>query len=372
MTTRYPMTTAMTPPATPDISAHSVLVVGSGSIGRRHLKNLRALGATRLAACDPNPERLAPMQAELTVEPFADLATALAAFRPDAVFIATPPSLHVPQARAAIAAGAHVFVEKPLSHTREGVAELAAEAHAAQRIVQLGYNLRFHPGVLKLKELLDSGVLGRLQYVQAESAQYLPDWRPWQDYRQSYTAHRELGGGILLDGSHELDYLLWLLGPPCEVTCMMGKVSDLEVNVEDCVDLLFRYASEAGLHGKAHRAQAHVHLDFAQRGYWRSCRLSGDQGSAVWDFRANEVRLYTAQPDPAQSTWQSFAYPFEANDMYLAECRHFFECIRTGTQPLVGIADGERILRLCEVATVSSQTGQRLTFPTIADCDSLG
>ncbi len=351
----------MTPPA-----PISVLVVGAGSIGCRHLRNLRALGVASLAACDPDAGRLQALAAEIPAQSFTALEAALATFRPDAVFVATPPSLHITQARAAIAAGAHVFLEKPISHTREGISELAAEAMAADRIVQVGYNLRFHPGVRKLKELLDSGTLGALNYVQVEAAQYLPDWRPAQDYRHGYTTRRELGGGMLLDGSHELDYILWLLGPPLEVTCMMGKVSALEVNVEDTVDLLLRYASpgstEPGRSDTRSSSRSgthcHVHLDFAQRGYWRSCRLSGQQAIATWDFRANEVRLF----DAAANTWASHPYEFAVNDMYLAETQHFLDCLRTGEQPLVGISDGDLVLRLCEAAVDSSVSGRRVNF----------
>ncbi len=336
----------------------AILVVGAGSIGRRHLNNLHTLGVTRLAICDPDSQRSASVSAEINAANFTALDDALTRFQPDAVFVATPPSLHVAQALAAIAAGAHVFVEKPLSNSLTGVSELTAEAAAANRIVQVGYNLRFHPGVRKLKELLDSGTLGALVYAQAEVAQYLPDWRPTQDYRQSYTARRELGGGMLLDGSHELDYLMWLLGPPAELTCMMGKVSALDVNVEDTVDLLLRYpAPSADRSGM----QCHVHLDFAQRGYWRSCRLSGEKSAATWDFRSNEVRVFDADLD----TWQSFPYEFAVNDMYLAETQHFLDCIRTGAQPLVGIADGERILRLCEAAVESSESGKRVTLENL-------
>jgi predicted dehydrogenase len=211
----------------------SVLVAGAGSIGRRHLANLQKLGCRRLAAADPDAGRLQSAVEQISVESFRDFDEALSNFKPDVVFVCTPPVLHVEQALRALRSGADVFIEKPLSNRLEGVSELKAEAGKHGRVVQVGYNLRFNPGIRMLKQFVEEGVAGRILWARAEVAQYLPDWRPWQDYRQSYTARQELGGGIILDASHEIDYVLWLLGPPRELTCMAGKVSGLEVNVED-------------------------------------------------------------------------------------------------------------------------------------------
>jgi predicted dehydrogenase len=324
-----------------DLSQFSVVVVGAGSIGRRHMANLRKLGIERLAACDPDAERLAPMVSELNVEPFTDLPTALAASRPLAVFVCTPPIHHINQALAAVDAGAHVFIEKPLSHSLEGIDDLVDRARSKGRVVQVGYNLRFQPGMQKLKELVDDRTLGKVLWAYVEAGQYLPDWRPWQDYRQSYTGRRDLGGGILLDGSHELDYITWLLGKPSDVICMAGKVSTLEVDVEDCADVLLRFANTA---------QAAVHLDFVQRGYSRSCKLVGELGTALWDFTWHEVRVFSAQAN----TWQSFAYSFEPNDMYVSEVKHFFQCIARGEKPLVDLPQAAAVLKLALAAKSSA------------------
>lgn len=250
------------------------------------MTNLHKLGIRKLAACDPDPDRLVPMVSELSVEPLSDFSAALAARKPDVVFVCTPPVHHVDQVLQALRGGAHVFVEKPLSHGLEGIEELASEAGRRGRTVQVGYNLRFHPGLRKLKELVEAGTLGRALWARVEAGQYLPDWRPWQDYRQSYTARRDLGGGILLDGSHELDSITWLLGKPLEVMCMAGKVSALEVDVEDCAGVLLRFAGGA---------QADIHLDFVQRAYSRSCKLVGERGTALWDFTSREVKVFMAE-----------------------------------------------------------------------------
>ena len=291
------------------------------------------MGIQRLAACDTDPKRLAAVAAELEIVAFSNLPEALAASSPNVVFICTPPVVHVTQALQAVRAGAHVFIEKPLSHSLDGVETLAREAHDRGRVVQVGYNLRFQPGLSKLKELIDTGTLGRVLWAYVEAGQYLPDWRPWQDYRQSYTARRDMGGGILLDGSHELDYVVWLLGRPLDMVCVAGKVSTLEVDVEDCADLVLRLASGG---------QAVVHLDFVQQGYSRSCKVVGERGTALWDFNWREVKLFLA----SDNAWHSFPYSFEPNDMYVSEVEHFLDCIAGGMSPLVDLAQATEVLRL--------------------------
>jgi predicted dehydrogenase len=312
--------------------ATHALVLGTGSIGRRHCANLRALGVGRLDVFDAEPERCRPVVAELGAVAHPRLEDALAA-GPDVALVCSPPVFHVEQALAALSAGCHVFIEKPLSHSLERVEELEARARARRRVVQVGYNLRFHPGLRIVKRLLDEGTLGRPLWAQAESAQYLPDWRPWQDYRTNYTARRDLGGGILLDGSHEVDYLTWLLGRPDELLCMAGRVSDLEVNVEDCATLLLRFPS---------RTMASVHLDFVQRAPARWCKIAGERGTAHWSFSAREVRLAPA----GQAGGQELPYEFDLNEMYVAELRHFLACVAGGAQPEVTVGQARAVLEL--------------------------
>jgi predicted dehydrogenase len=329
-----------------DLSQYSVLVSGAGSIGKRHAANLRRAGIQRLAVCDPDTQRLNAVVDELKIEPFPDFVAALAIVKPDLVFVCTPPVFHVVQALAAVRAGAHVFIEKPLSDHLEGVDQLTTEADARGRTVQVGYNLRFHPGIRKLKDFIDTGALGRILWAQVEAGQYLPDWRPWQDYRQSYTARKELGGGILLDGSHELDYITWLLGKPVEVLSMAGKVSTLDVDVEDCASVLLRFASGC---------QADVHLDFVQRGYSRSCKLVGEKGTAAWDFTSNEVKLFSAET----GVWKGFAYDFDTNDMYVSEVRDFVRCVDCGERPVVDLRQATDVLKLVLAAKKSAAIGCR-------------
>ena len=228
-------------------------------------------------------------------------------------------------------AGAHVFIEKPLSDRMDGVEGLREEVAKRQAVVQVGYNLRFHPAIQKLKELVEARAVGKILWAHVEAGSYLPDWRPWQDYRKSYTARRELGGGILLDGSHEIDYMTWLFGPPRQLVCMAEHVSELEVNVEDCATILMRFADGT---------RADVHLDFIQRSYSRYCSLVGPQGKVHWDLLSNSVQVLR----PGKKA-EVFKFEFEINEGYVAELAHFISA-REGYSSAVYAEDAILTLRI--------------------------
>jgi len=331
------------------------LVVGCGSIGRRHARNLKALGVRRLGFCDTSSEALKQCREELGGETFSDYAEALQKFKPEIVLICTPPVYHVEEALAALQARAHVFIEKPLSHESSGIQALISEARRHDRVVQIGYNMRFHPGLQILKELIDSEKLGRVLWLNVEVGQYLPDWRPWQHYRESYSARQELGGGIILDGSHELDYICWLLGRPTEVTCRAEHLSSLDVDVEDSAWIYLTFPE---------RRRAELHLDFVQRAYTRTCKVVGETGTALWDFNVQEVRWFSAEESSSEKLsakpegWKSIPYVFEANDMYVAEMVHFLESLGSGTGPMVDLEQSRDVIRVVEAAKKSSEEGR--------------
>jgi predicted dehydrogenase len=318
------------------------LVVGAGSIGMRHLRNLRSLGAERLAVCEPDEERRAAATNE-GARGYTTLEEAVESFRPTAGLVCTPPAAHVSAALTLVRAGADVFIEKPLAAELSGVDELLSASETSGRIVQVGYNLRFHPVLTTVKALLDQGRVGKVLHLEARFGQYLPDWRPKIDYRRNYTARRDLGGGILLDASHEIDYVTWLLGAPETVTCASGKASSLEVDVEDNATLLLGY--QRGVH-------AVVHVDFVRRGYLRTLDVLGESGNVQADLGARSVRL---EHPPAAGE----SLPIPEGDMYRAELAHFLECITKRQPPQVGLREGKRTLEIVVRAKESALDGQR-------------
>lgn len=325
---------------------YGMLVVGLGSIGQRHLANLIALGVPRPMAMDLDPARRenAKQRFGTAVEVFEDLEAALDA-RPKAAVICTPSSRHMAPALAAARGGCNLLIEKPLSHSPEGVDELLRLVATERLTTLVGCNMRFHPGPARIKSLLAEGVVGNVASIRLEVGQYLPDWHPQEDYRRMYSARKDLGGGILLDAIHEIDLARWFGGEVSSVSCMTSKTSHLEIETEENAALLMRYAGGA---------LGEVHLDYIQRAYSRTCHVIGDAGSIRWEY-GGEVRLYTA----ATRAWTSWAEPagWVPNDMYLDEMRHFLRCLDSREQPIQDVAEGAQVLRLALAAKGSAEAG---------------
>jgi predicted dehydrogenase len=328
-----------------DHTDRSMVVLGGGSIGRRHVGNLRALGIRDIAVCDPDSERRDELEAEYAVVTFATVDESFDAAKPWAVLVCTPPHLHVDLTLRALRSNAHVFVEKPLSQSLDGIDDIVREAAERRLIVQVGYNWRFHDGLRKIKAMLDGGEIGRVIWARAETGQYLPDWRPHLDYRTNYTAHRSMGGGIILDGSHELDYMRWLLGEVTQVYCRAGVLSDLEVDAEDTASIVLSF--ESGCIGE-------VHLDFVQRARARNCKVVGTEGTIVWDNVEGSLKKFVA----ADGSWEDFELDADANAKYLAEIDDFLACAASGRPPVVDVHAGRRVLQIALGALESAATGR--------------
>jgi predicted dehydrogenase len=250
--------------------APHVLVVGAGSIGARHARNLLAAGAT-VDLVDPLPDRAKSVSG---ASPRASLEAALAD-RYDGIIIASPTSSHVEHATQALASNARVLVEKPLAIEPEHADKLAAIS--GDRLC-VAYNLRFHPPVERFMAIALGGELGPLSAVRLWFGSWLPDWRPTIDYRTTYSAKRRLGGGVLLDAIHELDLLLWLCdGEDLEVLgSLVARLGPLEIDVEDTVKALLRTAAGS--------TAVELSLDYLSRTYRRGIEVIGTSGTARLDW----------------------------------------------------------------------------------------
>ena len=321
------------------------LVVGTGSIGKRHIGNLLQLEAGEVIATDLSPERRAEAASLFGIEVFDDLDEGLAA-RPDAVLVTTPPTAHVEVATRAARAGCHLFIEKPLADRLDGLDELERLVTDGNLVTLVGCNIRFNPALAEAKRLVSAGAVGRVVAVLAQVGQYLPDWHPWEDYRRMYSAHRDQGGGVILDAIHEVDYVRWMLGEVSEVACFADKLSDLDLDVEDTAALVLRF--ESGAIGE-------IHLDYVQRDYSRSCTIIGDGGTIRCDLALAQTSVYTA----AVGRWEiACSRPdWDLNEMYLDELRHFIRCVSKAEQSVCDIQEGRRVLQIALAARIASETG---------------
>jgi len=312
-----------------------VLVVGCGSIGRRHIANILSLSGHEVSAVDINPAAVQHVKERHGIAAGTDLDAALHA-EPDCVFVTTPPALHLSPAMASARAGCDFFVEKPLSHSMEGVKELLAEVEERRLVTMVGCNMRFHPNIAFMKRFLEEGRLGKVYSVHAEGSFYLPRWRPAIDYRLNYGARRDLGGGCLLDSIHELDYVRWLLGEVAEIQCQAGKVSSLEIDTEDLALILVRF--ETGALGS-------IHLDYLQHAFNRHCKIVGERGVLTWDMNEALVRFW----ENDNGTWEVIhrvPEGYDINQIYIDEIRTLFAAVETRTIPMSNVHEAARVLEL--------------------------
>ncbi len=322
------------------------MIAGLGSIGRRHLRNLLALGERDVLLYRTHQSALPDDElAEFPVE--TDLAAALAQ-KPDAVIISNPTAFHLDVAIPAAEVGCHLLLEKPISHTLDRVDELQLAVQRGGGKVLIGFQFRRHPGLRKAKELLTEGAIGRPLSARAVYGEYLPGWHPWEDYRQSYSARKDLGGGAVLTLCHPLDYMRWLLGEVDNLWAFTGQLSDLEMEVEDTAEIGLQFAQ--GTLGS-------VRLDFNQRPPAHNLEIVGTEGTLRWDNGDGALRMYRAEED----SWETYPTPpgFERNDMFRAQMEHFLAVARGEVEPDCTLDDGIRALELA-LAALQAATSERL------------
>lgn len=317
------------------------LVIGCGSIGKRHLSNLKQLGVTDLAGFDVREDRRREVEERFGVPVFAELASALSqAVR--VALVCTPTYLHLHHALMAARANCHLFIEKPIAVVTEGLDELLEEVKRRRLVTFVACNFRFHPGLRHVKALLDKGAIGKVISARAQFGQYLPDWHPWEDYRQGYSAQRLMGGGVILDRIHEFDYVRWLLGEVAEVYAMMGHLSHLEIDCEDTAEILLRFYSGA---------IGSIHLDYIRRESDCSLEILGEEGNIQWNYKDHSVRWYLE----TEAKWQSLQFPlYNVDDMYVAELRHFLTCLSGVGQIECSAWGGKKVLQIAQAVKQSS------------------
>lgn len=318
------------------------LICGLGSVGRRHLRNLKALGYDDVVLLRSGESTLS--DDELTGLPVErDLRQALKRWEPEAVVIANPTAYHLEIAIPAAAAGCDLLIEKPLSHSTQLVEDLRSAVVRGKGRVLVGFQFRFHPGLKAVHRLLREEAIGRPLSAGAHWGEFLPNWHPWEDHRRSYSARTDLGGGVILTLSHPIDYLRWLLGEVESVVAAHGTLGDLGIEVEDTAEIVLRFVT--GPLGA-------IHLNYNQRPTSHWLEIVGTQGTLCWNDSDGVVRLYRAGPD----RWESFPPPegFERNSMFLDEMRHFVQVVAGKAEPVCDLEDGVQALLIATAAKVSS------------------
>jgi len=337
------------------------LIAGLGSIGRRHFRNLIALGEKDIILLRTRKATLPDDElAGYPVE--TDIHEALQKHKPDAVVVANPTTLHLDVAIPAAEAGCHILLEKPISDSLERVDTLQRATQKSGSKILVGFQFRYHPTLNKARELIQADALGKVLTVHAHWGEYLPQWHPWEDYRQSYAARADLGGGVIRTLTHPLDYLRYLIGEVDSIWSFNGHISALELDVEDVAEIGLKFSNGA---------IGSVHLNYVQRPPRHTLEIVGTNGTLRWDnvdgvlqlqkFPAPFASYSELPPAPVIET---FSPPegFERNQLFVSQTRHFIETTQGKSEPVCRLEDGIMALRLALAAYRSQETGQRIVM----------
>jgi predicted dehydrogenase len=331
------------------------LVVGLGSMGKRRVRCLQAIGIADVIGFDPREDRRREVHEKYGIATFAAIGAALAE-GPNALVISTPPDLHMIYAKLAVQHGLHFFCEA--SVTDDGMAEVMSLLDERRLIGAPSCTMRFHPAIKIIKAQLDLSAIGRVQAFTCHTGQWLPDWHPWEDYRTFYVSKRATGACREIV-PFELTWLTWLIGDVDRVAAMRDKVSDLECDIDDVFQLLLHTAN--GVYG-------HLMVDVLARYPIRSLRLIGCEGTIDWVADSKEVRVYratdkqwTTHKEPASVVDPGYSY-LSAESMYVEEMQAFSNaCLGKAPYPYT-LAEDHRVLEVLYGAERSSDGGAFVTL----------
>ena len=312
---------------------YKILICGVGSIGERHLNNLLKLGYDDIILYRKRDMELRTIKN--TFQVFKTLESALRE-KPDICFICNPTHLHIPTALKCADAGCHLFIEKPLGNSLKDINQLNRILKKKNKKAMVGYMSRFHPCLIKGKEWIEDGRIGKVVFARTQWGEYLPDWHPWEDYRESYAAKKSMGGGPALTLSHEIDTMLWYFGKVKSVIKNSNYNSDLEISCEHSCDIIANFNNGV---------TANIHLDYIQKPPVRNMEIVGTKGRIYFDYYKNEISIIPSL-NKKLSTNKKLNYRFERNSLFIDELKHFFHCVKNGNDPQSDISSAMEVVKI--------------------------
>ena len=321
---------------------NKILIVGLGSIGRRHTDNFSNF-FDKIDIADINEERIKQAKNEYKInESFLDYNEALRLNKYDAVAITTPPHLHLDIAKLAVEKNCHLFIEKPLGMNIDGWSELEERIKEKKLISYVAYCHRHINFSKRLKEIIDQGLIGTPIHSNMRWGSYLPDWHPWEDYRTFYMAKKEQGGGALLDESHGIDLVRYVLGDVESVFGIVGKLSSLEISSDDTALLTLTMTN---------KSLVQINFDLVSRSPRCSFEIVGSKGTVIWDRINFNIELFTSE----NKKWTEELFTKEdLLEMYSTQAKHFVDCIKRKEESLISIDEAINTQKVIDATFESS------------------
>ena len=308
------------------------LVVGCGASGRRHISNLLQLkNIGSISVYTKNKECLKGLKGDGKI----NIINALDNIEADFALIANETYRHIDTALFLAAKGMDLFIEKPLSYNQDKADELKEIAKKKKIKIFVGYNLRYLGAMKYVKDRLSEKIIGDIYFAKIEVGQFLPLWRPDRDYRDSYSASKAKGGGVALDLSHEVDYMRYLFGDPCNWKVMKARVGKLEIDSEDMFEGIYRYDNDF---------ICNVHMDYLQKDKRREIRIVGSEGMLSCDLIGKSIRINKGDKETVINDRDMF----DIDRTYMDELMHFIKAIEKDMVPDITLDDGINALKLLE------------------------
>lgn len=330
------------------MTLHSILIIGCGSIGERHLRCFQNTGRCSVSVCDQNQALLAAMQERYSVPVFESLDAALAESHFDAAVICTPAHVHLPIALTLLARGMHVFIEKPLAIDTALVPQVREAIQQAQRFVAVAYVYHLMPWLLGPRSFLERGGLGKVLHVSSTAGQHFPSFRP--AYRDIYYARHELGGGAIQDAlTHIVNAVEWLIGPCTSVFCDAVHQSLEGVTVEDTVNVTAR-------HGGVLVSYAMTQFQAPNE---NTLLINGEHGSLK--VEGHNRRWGVLMHGDKDWSWH-VAAPLERDDLFIAQANAFVDGMDGKPTPLCTFEEAVQTLKFNAAALLSAHTQQPITI----------
>lgn len=307
----------------------NVLIIGLGSIGRRHIKIINNLYPETDIYAYRNHKKEKKSDYE-NIKYIYDIEKAFS-YKPDVAFITNPTSLHIDTALLAAEKGCNLFIEKPLSNNLDNIEKLINIVHKNDLITLMGCNMRFNPIILNIKKYVDKKLFGNVLSFNITCGSYLPEWRPWQDYTKSYSALNKLGGGVVLDLIHEIDYARWIFGDFTKLKSIIDKVSDLKIEAEDNAEIIVK--TRKNIIGS-------IHLDYYRTVPQRKIEIVFRNGIIIGDLINNKLNLLSREKN------EVINFNFNRNFMYEEQIKYFFYCVNNHKKTFNDIEEGYNVLKL--------------------------
>lgn len=327
-----------------------ILVVGYGSIGKRHAQNVFSLGHDVVL--------LRHSKSQINKEGFKEYYSFEDLLKTEkkinGAIICSPTTKHLEDVKMLVRHNIPFLLEKPPAIDLRSTLKM-------KRLLQknrfdhydIAFNLRYYPALQFIKKFLPN--IGRIYFARVWAGYYLPHWRRDIDYRQTTSAKKDLGGGVHIELVHEIDYILWFLGMPEKVFGYINKISDLEISSEDICSAIFQYKNGSIVE---------LHLDYLTHKRLRGCQIIAEKGTLDWDFNMGEIVFYEKNNDIGK-VLLNIDSKYNFNDTYPKELKHFIEIIEGKSGSKINIDMAVDIMKVLEAIKISSKKGKWITLKNI-------